>query len=162
VNEATVLIAEAQVKEGVSQKSGKPYKRLVIKDGNGDFYSSFEEGLFEPALKAIGKKAVIGFEVEGNFKNLTALREVVEETPPKPGTGDYVTGQKPKIEIRRMCALNAAYQASKLTEILISRQAVTQELTPDLARATWDAMFDHVYNIITVRCDAVEPEQFPF
>lgn len=161
MNEATVLIAEAEIKEGVSQKTGKPWKRLVVKDGNGDFYSTFESGLFDAALNNIGKRAVIGYEVDGNFKNLTSLREAEKPAQEKMGTGEYVTGQKPPIEARRIAALNASTNATAMTDALL-RYQTSQEITPDLYRAAWDAMYNHVWMQNLRSCKIMEDDDIPF
>lgn len=101
MSEATILVEEAVIKEGHSEKTGKDWKRLVIKDANGNFYSTFEPGLFDPAKALEGHRAVIKYEQEGKFQNLTAIKPAEKPVEEKLGTGEYVRGQSAQPDARR-------------------------------------------------------------
>lgn len=159
----TVLVDDVIVKEGVSQR-GKPYKRLVLswkgEDGSTKFASAFGDGLAEHANPLKGETAIITVENKPDgFVDLLAIRPAPKE--PKLGTGDYVTGQKPAIEVRRMCALNAATNATAMTAELLKHQT-GQEITPELYRAAWDAMHNHCFMANLRACRAMEDEDIPF
>lgn len=86
---STVLVEEVSEKSGVNAK-GNPWTNYKIKDGNGDWYSTFEKGVVLPELK--GQRVEIEWEPDGNFKKL--LRATPQEAKPEPGTGNYIKGKE--------------------------------------------------------------------
>lgn len=158
----TVLVDNVMLKEGISQNQ-RPYKRVVVawkgEDGSDKFASAFGDGLLEHAMPLKGETAIVTLEQKGDFLDLLAIRPAPKE--PKLGTGDYVTGQKPAIEVRRMCALNAATNATAMTAELLKHQT-GQEITPELYRAAWDAMHNHCFMANLRACRAMEDEDIPF
>jgi len=165
----TILVDSVQLKEGVSQKTGKPFQRTVVawedESGTEQYASAFGNSLFTPAFALEKKPAIITVKQNGNFLDLVAIRpapaDAKVDVTPKLGTGDYVTGQKPAIEVRRMCALNASTNATAMTAELLRHQT-TQEVTPELYRAAWDAMYAHVFLKNLRSCKAIEDEDIPF
>ena len=166
----TILVDSVQLKEGVSQKTGKPFQRTVVawedESGTEQYASAFGNSLFTPAFALEKKPAVITVKQNGNFLDLVAIRPApkdaeVDAPAPKLGTGAYVTGQKPPIEARRMCALNAATNATAMMQTLLGFQT-SQEITPELYRAAWDAMYEHVFLKNLRSCKAIEDEDIPF
>lgn len=74
--EATVVVKDVTTKEGVGKKG--PWKLWRVIDGNDDAYSTFSAGEGQKAEVLKGKKAVINYELDGDFKNLLAITEYVE------------------------------------------------------------------------------------
>ena len=168
----TILVDSVQLKEGVSQKTGKPFQRTVVawedESGTEQYASAFGNSLFTPAFALEKQRAIITVKQNGNFLDLVAIRPALlddqvsdHRRDPKLGTGEYVTGQKPAIEVRRMCALNASTNATEMTAELLRHQT-TQEVTPELYRAAWDAMYAHVFLKNLRSCKAIEDEDIPF
>lgn len=85
---STVLVEDVVEKEGAT--NGKAWKRYGLKDGNGDWYSTFESGVITPGLK--GQRVEVEWEANGNFKNL--LRATPQDAKPEPGTGNYIKGKE--------------------------------------------------------------------
>jgi hypothetical protein len=107
VSEATVLVQSVELKEGISQKTQKPYRQVVLTDGNGNRHSTFEVGMFEIAKPFEGKQAVIDAIPNGKFSNLLSVKPLPEDPKDKLGTGDYVRGKTAPADKRGMDA-NAA------------------------------------------------------
>jgi hypothetical protein len=93
MSEATVLVQSVELKEGVSQKTGKPYRRVILTDGNGNQHSSFEVGMYEIAKPYEGKQAIVDAIPNGKFSDLLSVKPLPEDPKEKLGTGDYVRGQ---------------------------------------------------------------------
>jgi hypothetical protein len=70
---ATITVESIDTKEGVSDKTGKPWTKYALKAGD-DYYSTFQRQVIEPALGGEGKTFEIDYEVDGKFKNLKAVR----------------------------------------------------------------------------------------
>lgn len=135
------------------------------KDGNGKVWTRWEHSWDE----LLGKQ--VSFDVEERSREwqgrtftdyvVSNVEEVTEEKQPAFGTGEYVTGQKPAVEQRRMCALNAATNATGMTAELLKFQT-SREVTPELYRAAWDAMFYHCFLQNLRACRIMEEEDIPF
>jgi len=74
---ATVLVESITEKHG--ETNGKAWTNYVLKDGNGNFYSTFDRATVAPILGADGKRALIEYEIKGKFKNLSKA-ELVQES----------------------------------------------------------------------------------
>ena len=160
---ATVLVSEAKkVKDGSSAKG--PWTLYSVVDGNEDRYSHFSDSLHSAAAALQGKRAEIEYETNDRGKTLTAIKEAAASNGdgPKPGTGEYVTGQKPQIEARRIFASTAWNNGVKLAELQFKTQAVSREITPDLV---WDAALkfaNQIFLDLTRKGDAIRDEDIPF
>jgi hypothetical protein len=142
VSESTVILTEQL--ERSSDKA--PHK---AKDGNGKVWIRWDQD-WSPLL---GKKVKLVYEDKSReYNGRTFTDSIVSEAhevsengdAPALGTGEYVSAQKPPIEARRIFCSTAANNASQLTAILVQQQT-KQEVTPELVRAAWDAMFDHIF-----------------
>ena len=135
----TVLVDNVKLDEGISQKTQKPYKRTVVswkgEDGSTKFASAFGDSLFTPAKALEGDKAIITTQPNGNFTDLVAIRPAPKTAQEKVGTGEYVTGQKPPIEVRRMAALNAWNNAAQAADLEL-RYITGREVTPAMVEDT--------------------------
>lgn len=145
---ATVLVKSVELKEGVSQSTGKPYRRVVLTDGNGKIASSFDVALFEKAKPYEGGPAIVRTEPNGKFTDLIDIVDPPPE-PPKPGTGDYITGQKPAIEVRRIFASTAWNCAARMAQ-------------SDLGFAAAQHIADQIFADLLKKGKAIEDEDIPF
>jgi hypothetical protein len=143
---ATVLVKSVELKEGVSQ-SGKPYKRVVLTDGNGNFASSFDPSLFEKAKPFEGQQAEIFTQPNGKFTDLIDIKAAPSE--PKPGDGSYVTGRKPPIEARRIYASTAWNCAARMAG-------------PDLGFEAAQNIANKIFHDLLIKGKAIEDEDIPF
>jgi hypothetical protein len=68
-----VLVEDFAVKEGA--KDGKPWKKIGLKDSNGEYYSTFDSVLGQRVIDAKGKRARITWKPSKNpqYKDLVAL-----------------------------------------------------------------------------------------
>ena len=142
---ATVQVAEAKfIKDGTGQKG--PWSLWHIVDGNGERFATFSKSVYESALPLVGKRAEVEYTENDKGKTLSAIREASTngDTPPL-GTGEYVTGQKPAIEARRIGASTAAHVAAQLTNAFLVHRNPGVEITQDFVRSVYDAMESHVY-----------------
>jgi hypothetical protein len=161
VSEATVLIDRVEVKEGVSEKTGKPWKRLVVVDGNGNYYSSFEPGLFELARGLEKHRAVISFEQEGKFQNLTAIRPAEKPVEEKLGTGEYVKGQAAPSDARRILLCVAWERACELTAIEV-RSNPSIQWTPALIHEAAEKHSNLIFASLLRKSGLMTDEDIPF
>lgn len=69
---ATLVIAEISEPKTGTGKKGK-WTRYAFKDGNDDYYSTFQKSVFDPAYELQGKKAKVTYEVDGDFKNIVFI-----------------------------------------------------------------------------------------
>ena len=73
---ATILCEDISEKSG--EKNGRTWTKYSLKDGNGNWYGTFEAGVISSDYK--GKRLNIEFEQDGKFKNLLSASPV-EESP---------------------------------------------------------------------------------
>ena len=146
--ETTITVAEVAVKEGMSA-NGKPWKRIVVKDGNGNYYSTFEPGLFDPAKQLEGHRALIAYEQDGKFQNLTAIRPAEKSVEEKLGTGEYVKGQTAPTDARRILACSAWNCAATMAQ---------SELGYEAAKHLADRIFEDMLR----KSDMLEDRDIPF
>jgi len=149
----TVLIDNVKLDEGVSQKTGKPYKRVRIawngEDGSEKFASAFGDSLYTPAKALEGDKAVITIKQNGNFLDLLAVRPAPKEPAEKLGTGEYVSARKPPIEARRIYASTAWNCAARMAQA-------------DLGYDAAKNLADKIFHDLLVKGKAIEDEDIPF
>lgn len=87
---ATVLVDDVSAKQG--ETNGKAWTRYALKDGNGDWYSTFEKDVVKSEMK--GQRVEIEWEKNGNFNNLLRATPTEESHTPPLGTGEYVKGKE--------------------------------------------------------------------
>ena len=134
--EAHVVIESVSFKDGVSQ-NGKPWKRLIVKDANGNYYSSFERGLFEEAQRLEGHRATIHYEQEGRFQNLTSIKPADKPIEEKLGTGEYVRAQSAHPDARRSLSQTAWNCAAAMAQADLGFEAaqnIANKIFADLLR----------------------------
>jgi len=149
----TVLIDNVKLDEGISQKTGKPYKRTVVswngEDGSTKFASAFGDSLFTQAKALEGDKAIITVEPRGQFTDLVAVRPAPKEPAEKLGTGEYVSARKPPIEARRIYASTAWNCAARMAQA-------------DLGYDAAKNLADKIFHDLLVKGKAIEDEDIPF
>jgi hypothetical protein len=126
------------------------FHRLV--DGNDVTYATKKDDVL-PSGDLVGKQVEIEFKVYKKTKGdrtytnryLEAVKVLGNGDTPPLGTGEYVTGQKPAIEARRIGASTAAHVAAQLTNAFLAHRNPGVEVTPDYVRSVYDAMESHVY-----------------
>ena len=64
-----VLVESVTSKSG--EKNGRSWTKYAIKDGNGNWYSTFDGTLIPDNIE--GQRATIEYEVDGKFKNLLSV-----------------------------------------------------------------------------------------
>lgn len=110
MSQITTVVVE-DVSERSGEKDGRKWTKYALKDGNGDWYGTFEKGVVVEAMK--GNKYEIEWEQNGNFKNL--LRASPVDDSPISSRTDTGEADWDLIGLRKTrCALWAAY----LTEAL--------------------------------------------
>lgn len=155
MSEATVVITET-----LERRSDKaPW---AAKDGNGQIWKRWDQD-WTPYLNKRLKLTYedVTREGKGQYAGRTFEDKIVSESElvsgngdePKLGSGDYITGQKPPIEARRIFASTAANNATQLTALLLQHQT-SREVTPELVRAAWDAMNEHIFQDLIRRGNA--------
>ncbi len=88
----TVMVEDYVVREGA--KDGKPWKKVGLKDANGEFYSTFDAGLGQRVIDLKGQRAEIVWKPSKNpsFKDLVSAK-AVEDSPiaarAEDGTADW-------------------------------------------------------------------------
>src|SRR6266496_3755078 len=116
----TAVVQVAEVKQGATGTSDRgQWTRYDLLDGNGERFATFSKSVYEAALPFAGKRAEVEYEQTDKGRKLIAVKDAPSEngdTPPL-GTGEYVTGQKPPIEVRRIYASTAWNNATKLAEL---------------------------------------------
>ena len=147
--EANVVIESVSFKDGVSEKTGKPWKRLIIKDANGNYYSSFERGLFEEAQRLEGHRATIRYEQEGRFQNLTSIKPAEKPVEEKLGTGEYVKGQLAPTDARRILACSAWNCAAAMAQA-------------DLGFEAAQNLANKIFHDLLRKSDMLEDRDIPF
>lgn len=160
---ATVLVSEAKkVKSGQSARG--EWTLFSIIDGNEDRYSTFDHSLFKTAEGLQGRRAEIEYEADERGKTLKGIKEASSENgdAPKPGTGEYVTGQKPQIEARRIFASTAWNCAVKLAEVEFKMMPLAQEITPARVYEAAKKHVDAIFLDLTRKGDAIRDEDLPF
>ena len=107
---STITVEATTEKSGVSQKTGRPWTKWALSDGE-NWYGTFEQGVVHDGLK--GQQVEIEWEQNGDFRNL--LRAAPQgPSAPSSATPDGNTDWD-LIGLRKTrCALWAAY----LTEAL--------------------------------------------
>ncbi len=109
---ATIQVAGFDVKEGA--KDGRPWKRWTLKDGNGEFYSTFIPAVGELIGGFEGRQARIEWAPKGKFKDLVSISDLQDgDEPPALGTGDYVRGQTAPTDKRSIWASVALNDAAR-------------------------------------------------
>ena len=141
------MVKSVEVKEGVSQSTGKPWRRIVLTDGNGNISSSFDQALYEKAKVLEGDQAVIVTQPNGKFTDLIDIKPAPKE--PKPGDGSYVTGRKPPIEARRIYASTAWNCAARMAQA-------------DLGYDAAKNLADKIFHDLLIKGKAIEDEDIPF
>lgn len=68
----TLVITDIPEPKTGTGKKGK-WTRYAFKDGNDEFFSTFQKSVFDPAYELQGKKAKVTYEVDGDFKNIVAI-----------------------------------------------------------------------------------------
>ena len=81
---ANLLIAEIPEPKTGTGKKGK-WTRYAFRDGNGDFYSTFQKSVFDPAYELKGQRAKVTYEIDGDFKNIVSIEPA--ETSLSNGSG---------------------------------------------------------------------------
>jgi len=106
MSQVTTIVVEATTeKSGVSQKTGKPWTKWALKDGNENWYGTFERGVVHDGLK--GQKVDIEWEQNGDFRNL--LRATPHEDSPIASRTETGEADWALIGLRKTrCALWAA------------------------------------------------------
>lgn len=160
MNESTVVIEEVTLKEGTAS-SGKPWKRVLVKDGNGNFYSTFETSLYERAKELTGHRAVIQFEQEGKFQNLQSIRPAEKLPEEKLGTGEYVKGQMAGTDARRILVCSAWDRATELAA-LDMRVNTNRDWTPALILESAQHFFEHVFASMARKSNLLTDDDIPF
>jgi hypothetical protein len=143
----TAVVQVAEVKQGATGTSAKgQWTRYDLLDGNGERFATFSKSVFDAALPFAGKRAEVEYEQTDKGRKLLGVKEASTngDTPPL-GTGEYVTGQKPAIEARRIGASTAAHVAGQLTNAFLVHRNPGVEITQDFVRSVYDAMESHVY-----------------
>ena len=146
---ATVQVAEAKfIKDGTGQKG--PWSLWHIVDGNGERFATFSKSVYESALPLVGKRAEVEYTENDKGKTLSAIREASTngDTPPL-GTGEYVTGQKPAIEVRRIFASTAWNCAARMAQ-------------SDLGFEAAQHLADKIFYDLLKKGQAVTDEDIPF
>ncbi len=125
----TVMVEDALVKEGA--KDGKPWKKVGLKDANGEFYSTFDSVLGQRVIELKGQRAEITWKPSKNpaFKDLLSVKHVGENpiaARTEDGTADWDL-----IGLRKTrCLLWANYLGSPLAASI----AATANEQPPSAR----------------------------
>lgn len=89
---STIQVEDYSEKSGTN-RNGKPYTRWAVKDGNGDWYSTFHKDIVDESVK--GQKLEIEWEPEGDFKTLLRASPLdTDESKPELGTGNYIKGKE--------------------------------------------------------------------
>lgn len=157
---ATVMVEDAAVKEGA--KDGKPWKKVGLKDANGEYYSTFDSALGQRVIEAIGKRAEIVWKPSKNpqFKDLLSISPV-EDNPiaarAEDGTADWDL-----IGLRKTrCLLWADFLQSPLAAWLAAQ--------PEEGKPATSRVFDFGQAVIAMaeadiyhRVPADESEMTPF
>lgn len=78
----TVMVEDFAVKEGA--KDGKPWKKIGLKDANGEYYSTFDAALGQRVIDLKGQRATITWKPSKNpaYKDLTAIAPLEEPALP--------------------------------------------------------------------------------
>lgn len=114
---ATIVVEDISEKSGTN-KNGKAYTKWALKDGNGDWYSTFERGVVLDSMK--GQKVDIEWEPNGNFKNL--LKASTHEDSPIAARQDDGSADWDLIGLRKTrCALWVSALSSPATAAAVER-----------------------------------------
>jgi hypothetical protein len=160
---ATVHVKEVKlVKEGTNAKGKWTMYGLV--DGNEDLFSWFNNRtLYDEAKKFEDGQAEIEYETTDKGRNLKAIKEAPKTNGDTPalGTGDYITGQKPSIEVRRIAAAVAWKNAAHLADIEM-RHTVGREITPALIYDAAEKFANKIFVDLLRKGNALTDEDIPF
>src|SRR4051794_35085030 len=118
----TVLVEDFLVKEGA--KDGKPWKKIGLKDANGEYYSTFDSTLGQRVIDAKGKRAQITWRPSKNpqYKDLVALEPLGDGEAAISNTGTDGTVDWDLIGLRKTrCLLWAHFLGSPLAAALSSK-----------------------------------------
>ena len=124
-------------------------------DGNGNKYATKKAAIVEPARRLVGERAVLTYTTKQNGVYMNHYLDKVEEAPkdngdhPPLGTGEYITGQKPPIEVRRIAAATAWKCAAEM-----ARADLGFEAAQNLA--------NKIFYDILKKGKAIEDEDIPF
>jgi hypothetical protein len=131
------------------------FHRLI--DGNDTTYATKKDDVI-PSENLVGKQVEIEFKVYKKTKGdrtytnryLEAVRVLNSngETPPL-GTGEYVSAQKPPIEVRRIYASTAWNCAARMAQ-------------SDLGYEAAKHIADKIFHDLLVKGKAIEDEDIPF
>jgi len=117
---AVVTIQAVEPKDGISQKTGKPWRKFIVHTTLGD-YSTFDAGLANIAFQAVGKSAEVTFDVTNFGNDLKSLvvgdntfaNQAEPHTAPASTDTQTPRGDKPDWELiglhKTRCALWCAY-----------------------------------------------------
>ena len=78
----TVFVKSVEYEQGVSQNTGKPWKRVAVIDGHDNKATSFDLALYDKAKPLEASDAVIVTEPRGAFTDLIDIRPVGEQAAP--------------------------------------------------------------------------------
>jgi hypothetical protein len=158
----TAVVQVAEVKEGATGTSAKgAWTRYDLIDGNGQRYATFSKGLYESAKPFAGQKAEVEYEQQEKGLKLIAVKAAANGDTPALGTGDYITGQKPSIEVRRIAAAVAWKEATHLADIEM-RHKVGQEITPALIQDAAQKYANQIFVDLLRKGNALTDEDIPF
>jgi hypothetical protein len=122
---ATITVESIDTKEGVSDKTGKPWTKYALKAGD-DYYSTFQRQVIEPALGGEGKTFEIDYEVDGKFKNLKAVRPASGQAVAQAAVANVKPNGETDWDLiglrKTRCALWAAYLDGRVPASVISTQ----------------------------------------
>lgn len=149
---ATVLIDKIAESSGTA-KSGKPWTKWAIKDANGEYYSTFSRDVLNGAKE--GDRVEIDFDVDGKFKNLTAVRPV--EAEPKLGDGSYVKGRENPDTQRSISASVALQQA-----VATMAHTIGTSVTPKAASERVLPLAAEYFRWLIQRAGLESDEDIPF
>jgi hypothetical protein len=163
MTETLVQVQSVELKGGVSQKTGKPYRQVVVTDGNNNRATSFDVALFEKAKPFEGKQALLETKPNGNFTDLLDIKEAPAANGDTPalGTGEYVRGQTAPTDARRMLACNAATNGVALAAEIL-RHAVGREITLAFANEIAQKCVDERWMDLLRKSDMMEDRDLPF
>jgi hypothetical protein len=156
---STVQVEDISEKSGVNQK-GNAWTRWALKDGNGDWYSTFEKGVVHEGLK--GQRVEVEWEQNGDYRNL--LRATVQAAKPELGTGEYIKAKEPPSTQRGIHASVALGHAVAWCSVTEGKDVLSEHGVVKVAQVFFDWLTDRaegnaVAGPTTSR--STEPEDVP-
>jgi len=147
----TILLKEVKkLKTGSNNKGQWTLYGLI--DGNEEVFGTWfnDTDLYNEARRYENEKAEVEFEKTDKGRNVKSIGKPATngDTPPL-GTGEYVTGQKPPIEVRRIYASTAWNCAARMAQA-------------DLGFAAAHHIADQIFLDLLKKGKAIEDEDIPF